>query len=814
MSQNIKRADKALQIAYFQYAKSVIEDRALPDVNDGHKPGNRRILYCMWISGVRYTDRFRKSGSTVGKVIGDYHPHGDAAAYAALVRMAQSWNYRVPLIEGQGNFGSIDGDPPAAQRYTEAKLSAYSSEFFSDLAIANMVPNYDGTLTEPTTLPSKAPNLLINGAHGIAVGISTSIPPHNLQEVCEAAKAFLYNDQLTTAELMQYIQGPDFPTGGIVADYESIYQAYETGESGVIIRSRYFFEENKIIFTEIPYMTTKSAIVKSIAENIKLGKIKASSVFDDSDKNGIRIIVRCRNDIPKEFILEQIYAFTALRIRFRYCFFALNEQGHPQIYTLRSYLKTFLKHRDNVIIARTIAEMEHFKRKIHILLGQYIVFENLDDIINLIKSANDINKLKEDLQSTQWKCEKLKHFLDILKLPVQDFKLSTEQVKYILEMKLSNLTRLEQGKIEDELLILRKGVEKNNYILNSEEERKRIIEQELNLLITKYSTPRISEIAKEYKILSQRELVEPEDVLIVLDEKNYIKRVKLTDYKLQNRGGKGRIGHSNVACNIIAHTHSQILFFVSNGKVYSLYCYELPEGDHTNKGRALINVLQLQGGEEVINFLVISEEEVENADQYSVLFMSNSGLVRRNLLEEFISIRSNGKIYVEKDLLNEGHKIVSINIANNSDYLMLATRNGMASVAQVSSYRVMNTRKSLGVIGCRLNKNDVVISAAICQSVDRYILTVTANGYGKLSKLEEYRITNRGSKGVINLKSNKKTGPVIAVLSIDINDEILLLSASGQTIKISCSQIRITGRAAQGVILCKLDKEVISVSIC
>lgn len=814
MNQDVKRADIALKTAYFQYARSVIEDRALPDVNDGHKPGHRRIIYCMWVNGVRHNDRFRKSVNTIGKVLGDYHPHGDVAAYSTLVRMAQDWNYRIPLIEGKGNFGSIDGDSPAAMRYTEARLSPYSAEFFADLAIANMIPNYDGSLTEPTTLPSKTPNLLINGAHGIAVGISTSIPPHNLKEVCEAAKAFLYNDQLTIAELMTYIQGPDFPTGGVVSDYESIYQAYETGESGFTIRSRYFFEDNKIIFTEIPYMTTKSSIVKSIAENIKAGKIKAMSVFDDSDKNGIRIIIRCRNDIPKEFVLEQIYAFTSLRIRFRYCFFALNEHGHPQIYTLISYLKTFLKHRDNVVIARTIAEMEQFKRKIHTLLGQYIVFENLDEIIQLIKTANDINILKEDLQSTPWKCEKLKRFLEILKLPVQDFQLSPEQVKYILEMKLSNLTKLEQGKIEEELLNLRKGVEKNNYILHSEEERKKIIEQELNSLIAKYSSPRISEIAKEYKVLSQKELVEPEDVLIVLDEKNYIKRVKLADYKLQNRGGKGRIGHSDIACNIVSHTHSQILFFVSNGKVYSLYCYELPEGDHTNKGRALVNVLQLQEGEEVINFLVISDEESKNVDQYSVLFVSDSGLIRRNSLEEFISLRSNGKIYIEKELLNEGHKIVSINITNNNDYLVLATRNGMANVSQVSSYRVMNTRKSLGVIGCRLNKNDKVISAAICKSVDDYILTVTSNGYGKLSKLEEYRITNRGSKGVINLKSNKKTGLVIAVLCVNIDDEILLLSASGQTIKISCGQIRITGRAAQGVILCKLDKEVISVSIC
>jgi DNA gyrase subunit A len=800
--ENIKRIDSELHTSYFTYAKAVIEDRGLPDFRDGFKKVQRRIIFSMFSHKI---EKFKKCANITGAVMGELHPHGDSSIYQALVRLTQPFSTNLPLIDGQGNFGSIDGDPAAAMRYTEARLSKYSYEFTKDFnkETSNMIPNYDGTIMEPVFLPTRVPNLLINGTYGIAVGVSTSIPPHNISEVIDALLATLKNPEITLDEIMEYIKGPDFPLGSIISSPESIRNAYLTGEGSVTIRSSYVFENDNIIFTDIPYMVQKSDIMKSVAENISSGKITGiSTIRDESDGEGIRMVFRVKNGYSKEIVINQLYSSTSLKTSFRICLFALDENGKPKIYTLKEYLKQFLKFRYQVIVNRLQHDLIKWIKRMHILIGLFVALDNMDDIINGIKKSENLEEAKLFLQNKGWKCGSVVNYLKSLGVEFNDssYNFSNEQIKGILELRLNNLVRLEKDSISNELGNLHKSIEHANFVLGSEIEIKKIIEEELTEIKNKYIYSRKSIIEGIFVKFQQRDLITPEDMMIILNNENYIKRVNLDLYKTQHKGGKGRIASDNIFLNVIGNTHDMILFFTTNGFVFSMYVYEIPEGDMYSKGRALINLLE--NNVVITTFLIISEEQIKNASELSIIFVTKDGHVRKNGLSQFINLRANGKKYMnEEDCKN----IVSVLIAGETDKLFMATKFGLGVLINVNEFRTFDSRNSDGVIGCRLKSNDILVNAILIHNEQDLILTVSDKGYGKISNSEDYRLIHRGGNGVINFKSSPKTGCVIDILNIKMDDEVILMTNQGIAIRFSLADMRINGRNTAGVRLCRLE---------
>ena len=803
----MKKIEDELYHSYFEYTKHVIEDRALPNMLDGCKSVNRRIIYTMYSNGINFTDKKKKSVKIVGDVMGSFHPHGDQSIYHALVRMAQPFIYREKMIIGQGNFGSIDGDNPAAMRYTEAKLSKYAGEFFKDFYadINPMKLNYDGTLKEPEYLPTRVPNLLINGSHGIAVGISTSIPTHNINEVMNALLHLLDNSEATLDNIMEFIKGPDLSNGCIVSGTAEIRKAYETGEGNMTMRANYFFEKDHIIFDQVPYLVQKADIMRQLAIGITSGKIEGiSSIKDESDRTGIRIALKIKNGYIKEIIVNQVYSHTALKGTLRFCFFALNEKWEPKIYTLMDFLRTFLKFRERIIISRTLYFKEKNKKKMHLLIGLSIAIENLDEIMKGISTCQDISEARQFLNSKKWNCNHIKSYLKSMDINIKDdsYELSPEQTKGILDLKLHHLVKLEINKIENELTALKQSIEDCNDILDSKEKLQDIIREEFIEIKNNYSMERKTIIENNFIRLSQKDLIIPEQIMIIMDKNNYIKRVNISSYNIQNKGGKGRIGsREEVAETLIASTHSLVLMFSNLGLVYAIYGYEIPEGDHTSKGRAIINLLNISKEEKIVKSIILSEEELANADNISLLFIHGNGQVRRNSLSQFTNIRNNGKKYL-KDI--EDFCLVSVLKVEDNDFLFIATYNGMASCIPINNFRIFGSRDSQGVIGCKLKNDDKVIGAMCVKNKEEQVLTISENGYGKISSISNYRTTKRGSIGVKNLKVNVKSGKIAGILNVNKNDEVMVITQKSNFLRFSLNKLRVYGRNTTGLKLCNV----------
>ncbi|KAA0003051.1 MAG: DNA gyrase subunit A [Thermoplasmata archaeon] len=762
-----------MKSSYLDYSMSVIVGRALPDVRDGLKPVHRRILYAMNEMGLHYNKPHRKSARVVGEVLGKYHPHGDAAVYDALVRMAQPFSMRYCLIDGQGNFGSVDGDSPAAMRYTEARLSKISQELLKDIdkETVEWRDNFDGTLKEPVFLPSLLPNLLLNGSTGIAVGMSTNMAPHNLKEVVDAIIATIDEPNITTKELMNYIKGPDFPTGGIIYGRGDIYRAYETGRGLIKVRAKMHFEGNDIVVTELPYMVNKAEVIKHIADLVRKDVIKGiADLRDESDRKGIRIFIKLKKEAVPEIVQNQLFKHTQLETTFGILNIAL-VNGEPKLLTLKDLINEYIKHRRLIIRRRSQYELKKAKERKHILDGFIVALQNIDEVINLIRKSRDAKEAKEKL--------------------IQAFNFSEEQAKEILAMRLHSLTSMEREALENERKEKLKEIEKLEKILQSEEEINRIIKEELLYLKETYGDERRTEIREAKVEMDIEDLIQEEDVVIILTNGGYIKRLSIDEYRSQRRGGKGMIAmkmkeEDTIYKIVKASTHDTILFFSSDGKVYSKKAYEIPHGSRQSKGRAIVNFLPSGN---IVELIPVSNFEG------NVIFATENGIVKKSRLKLFSKIRATGikAINVEND------KLISAKISKGGEKIILASYDGYACMFDEKELRSMG-RTARGVIGMRRR----VASMEVASSGD--ILTITENGYGKRTSISEYRITRRGAKGVKTIKVNERNGRVVGVMAVSEEDEILLSTKYGMMIRIKAMDIRRQGRNTMGVRLMKLNE--------
>jgi DNA gyrase subunit A len=862
---SINIADE-MKKSYLDYAMSVIVSRAIPDVRDGLKPVHRRILYSMYEAGYHYNKQYRKSARIVGDVIGKYHPHGDGAVYDSLVRMAQDFSLRVTLIDGQGNFGSMDGDSPAAMRYTESRLAKVSHSILEDLdkETVDFSPNYDGSESEPRVLPAMFPNLLVNGSGGIAVGMATNIPPHNLGEVIDACCMILENPQATPSDIMGIVKGPDFPTGGNIIGMSGIRSAYETGRGSIVTRGKAYIEDihsgkQAIIITEIPYMVNKAKLIEKIAELVNEKRIEGiTDIRDESDKSGVRVVIETKKDAVAEVILNQLYQYTQLQNSFGVIMLAL-DKGMPKVMNIAEVLKAFLHFREEVVTRRTIYLLNKARDRSHILVGLRVAVNNIDEIIKLIRSSSDPVEARKSLMEKAWNASDI---VPLIKL-VDDRAILTEdgkcylteaQAKAILEMRLQRLTAMEKNKIEDDLAELKSQITYYLEILGSREKLISIIRDELILVKNEFATPRLTSIEESELDVDIEDLIQREEMVVTVTHGGYIKRVPLTSYRAQRRGGKGRSGVSmhddDVTTQLfVGSTHTPMLFFSNKGQVYSLKLYKLPLGNPQSKGRPLVNILKLQDGENITNIMPMPENQ-EEWDNLNIMFSTKLGNIRRNDLSDFKKIQSNGKIAIR---LEEGDSLVGVMACSENDHILLATREGKALRFPVQAVRVFKSRTSDGVRGIKLSGNDEVISMAVLHGIEcdfdlrdkylsipkhlrkaiadggmsveelksehiidiedkkieelakseEFILTVSENGIGKISSAYEYRVTNRGGSGIVNMLINDKTGVVVASQPVEISDEIMLITNQGKLIRCPLDTVRITGRSTSGVILFK-----------
>jgi DNA gyrase subunit A len=866
--------------SYLDYAMSVIVSRALPDVRDGMKPVHRRILFSMYQQNFVYNRPYHKSATVVGDVIGKYHPHGNEAVYMSLVRMAQEFSLRVTLVDGQGNFGSIDGDMPAAMRYTEVRMEKITNSLLDDLEndTVDMKENYDGSLEEPTVLPAKFPNLLVNGAGGIAVGMATNIPSHNLGETIDAALLVLDNRDATVAEIMQVMPGPDFPTAGIILGRAGIRAAYETGRGSILIRGKSNVEEMRgnreaIIITEIPYQVNKSAMIEKMAELVREKRIEGiSDIRDESDRHGIRVVIELKRDAVPDVVLNQLYRFTPLQSSFGCNFVALNG-GKPELMSIRDMLVAFAQFREQVVTRRIKFLLNKARDRAHVLVGLAVAVANIDEVIALIRTAPDPGTARERLMERDWPArdvEPLIRLIDDLRHKISDdgtFKLSDDQARAILALTLSRLTALGRDEIGDELDGLGKDIADYLDILRSRERVLEIVRGELTAIKEEFSTPRLTTIDEAAGDFEDEDLIAREDMVVTVTHGGYIKRVPLTAYRAQKRGGKGRSGMATrdedfVTRLFVANTHTPVLFFSSLGQVYKLKVWRLPVAEPQGRGRALINMLPLDDGERITSIMPLPEDEAD-WQKLDIMFATRSGGVRRNSLADFVEINKNGKIAMK---LDEGDSIVGVETCSANDDVLLTTSGGQAIRFQVDEVRVFKGRDSTGVRGISLADGDKVIAMAIINhfdatseeraaylkmsravrgevesedtasddleetvggelSQDRYaamsaseqfILTVSENGYGKRTSSHEYRTTGRGGKGIVAMAVNDRNGPLIGSFPIAEEDQIMVITDAGQTIRLPVGgdkPIRIVGRSSQGVIVFKTadDEKVVSV---
>ncbi|MBQ4556891.1 MAG: DNA gyrase subunit A [Clostridia bacterium] len=778
--------EKQVRQGFIEYSMSVITSRALPDVRDGMKPGQRRILYAMYEDNLTYDKPFRKSATTVGNVLGRYHPHGDAAVYGTMVRMAQDFSYRYPLIKGQGNFGNIDGDGAAAYRYTEAKLSKIADVMMTDIEkdIVNMTPNFDNTRMEPTVLPSRFPNLLVNGAVGIAVGMATNIPTHNLGEVIDGTLAMMDNPEITTEELMEHIKGPDFPTYATIYGTKGIRDAYETGKGRVVVRATADIdeEENSIIFTEIPYMVNKSQLVKSIADLVNDKRIEGiTDIRDESGQAGMRIVVDLRRDANAQVILNQLYRYSELQSTFSVNMLAL-ENGVPKIFTLKDILRNYIEFQEEIITRRTKFDLDKTLAEMHIYEGYKIALDHIDEIIELIKNSESVAAAKTAL--------------------MERFELSERQAQAIVEMTLGRLSGMERQKIEDRLAYLHERVDELSGILASEEKIKNIVKEELTEIKDKFADERRTSIVEAEDDIDLEDLIERHACVLTLTNAGYIKRLPADTYTAQHRGGKGIIGMTTkeedfIEKVIVTNSHSYILFFTNRGRVHMRKAYQIPEASRTAKGSNIINMLDIEQGERVTSMI----EVAEFVDDAFLTMVTKRGIIKRTALSEYVYHRKGGKIALN---LDEGDELVFVKLTFGDTELIIATHEGNAVRFVESEARAMG-RTARGVIGIRVQEDDYVCGVALVEE-GKKLVTITENGYGKLSEFDEFRLMkNRGGKGVAAHKISDKTGLLTSIASVDENDDLMLITNEGTIIRIPVEGINTYSRTAGGVIVMRLS---------
>ncbi len=784
--------------SYLDYSMSVIVGRALPDVRDGLKPVHRRVLYGMFEMGMLHNKPFKKCARIVGDVMGKYHPHGDAAIYDTLVRLAQDFSLRYMLVDGQGNFGSVDGDHAAAMRYTEARLKKLAEEILQDIdkETVNFVPNYDGSLKEPAVLPSKVPNLLINGSAGIAVGMATNIPPHNLKEVCGAIVHFIDHPTATVSDLMLNIPAPDFPTGGIIMGTSGIKEAYETGRGKLTVRARTNLEDfrnrQRIIVTEIPYMVNKAMLIEEIAELVKDKKIQGiSDLRDESDREGMRVVIELKQGANSDVVLNQLFQHSRMQTTFGIIMLALAD-NEPQVLSLKSMIEHFVKHRQEMVTKRTAFDLKEAEHKAHILEGLIVALNNIDPIVAFLKKSKDTAAAKTGL--------------------MQDYKLSGMQAQAILEMQLSRLTSLEQNKIKEEHSSLVKLIAELKSILADPQKILTIIKNELAELTKQYGDERRTHVIRsEAAAIEEEHLIKSEDMVVTLTHAGYVKRLPVDTYQAQRRGGKGIIAAETkekdfVEDLFIANTHDSLLLFTNLGKVHWLKVYQIPEAGRYAKGTAMVNVLELAPGEKVATSIPV---KAFKEDQYLFL-VTKQGTVKKTPLSEFSNPRKGGIIAVT---LTEGDELMAVELTNGKQEIIIATKEGLAIRFNEQDVRPMG-RTAQGVIGIRLREKDEVIGAVLAQH-DKTLLTVTELGYGKRSAFEEYSTIRRGGVGVINIKVTDKNGKAVAIKTVKDDDQLLLITQSGIAIRVPANQISVIGRNTQGVRIIKLEEndQVTSVAV-
>jgi DNA gyrase subunit A len=779
--------EEELQKSYLDYAMSVIIGRALPDVRDGLKPVHRRILFAMNDLGMRHNQPYKKCARIVGEVLGKYHPHGDMAVYDSLVRMAQDFSLRYTLIDGQGNFGSVDGDSPAAMRYTEARLAKVADELLQDLdkETVLMVENFDGSLKEPSVLPAKVPNLLVNGSSGIAVGMATNIPPHNLQETCAAIIALIDKPDIETLELAKLMPGPDFPTGGIIQGKTGIYQYYASGRGKLrvraVIQQEKVKEKTKLIISEIPYQLNKADLITEIADGVKDKKLEGiTDIRDESDRDGMRIVIDLRKDASPEIVENTLLHHTRCQVTFGVIMLAIVD-GQPKVLGLKPILEQYLLHRRNVVRKRTEFDLRKAEDKEHLLEGLVIALDHIDPIITLIKKAKTTEEARTGLMS--------------------NYKLSEKQSNAILEMRLSRLTGLEQSKIRDDLAQTKILIADLKDILSSEVRILKIIKIELQELSDTYKSLRKTKIVEGgEENIDLEDLIEPEDVVVTISHENYCKRLPVNTYRTQNRGGKGVTAatmkeEDYIEHLFIANTHAWLLVFTDKGKIYWTKVYNIPEGSRISKGKPIINIVKVSPGEKVRAVIPVKDF----APDKFLLFATKNGLLKKTSLDAYGNVREGGIIALN---LEEGDDLISVMLTGGHDTVFLASANGNAVRCSEEDVRATG-RNSTGVIGIRLEKGDEVVDAFISRD-NETILTVTENGYGKRTEASEYRYISRGGKGVINIITSERNGKVVAVKSVDEKHDIMLISKNGITIRTPATGISVIGRNTQGVRLMNL----------
>ncbi|MDZ4323246.1 MAG: DNA gyrase subunit A [Alphaproteobacteria bacterium] len=856
--------------SYLDYAMSVIVSRALPDVRDGLKPVHRRILYAMYESGFDYNRPHKKSAHIVGGVIAKYHPHSTEAVYDSLVRMAQLFSLRLPLIDSQGNFGSMDGDPAAAMRYTEARLSRPAHYLLIDIdkETVDFKANYDESTVEPTVLPSRIPNLLVNGAGGIAVGMATNIPSHNLGEVIDGCCALIENPDLTVEELMEYIPGPDFPTGGLIMGRRGIYSAFKTGRGSLVIRSRTHIEtirkdREAIIVTEIPYQVNKAKMIERMAELVINKELEGiSHLQDESDRNGVRVVIELKKEAIPEVVLNRLYTMTPLQTSFGVNMLALNG-GRPQQMGLKEILECFILFREEVITRRTQYELKKARDRAHILVGLALAVANLDEMIALIRKAPDPQTAKDQILSRPWAVQDIEPLIQLIDEPGYPiingtYKMSEAQAKAILDLRLHRLTGLEREKIAQELHEIVGEIKEYLHILSSRDRRLEILRTELIEIKENYATPRRTTIEDGEMNADEEDLIQREDMVVTVSLGGYIKRVPVTTYRAQKRGGKGRSGMATreedaVSEVFVANTHTQMLFFTTSGRVFGMKVYKLPLGTPQARGKAIVNLLPLEEGETISTIMPMPDDEAL-WEKMHILFATSSGQVRRNALSDFTNIRANGKIAMK---LEEGEQLIAVSSCDETNDVLLTTKEGRCIRFAVTDVREFVGRTSTGVRGIRLTKGDKIVSMSILHQVDftieerdaylkqamklrrqegdeandeviislsqerfeamavveEFILSVSENGFGKRSSAYEYRCTNRGGQGITTMDVTAKTGKLVDSFPIKAEDDIMLVTNTGKLIRCPVHDIRIAGRRTQGVTLFRVDKDEAVVSV-
>ncbi|MEP2921223.1 DNA gyrase subunit A [Sulfitobacter sp.] len=870
-----------MRTSYLDYAMSVIVSRAIPDLRDGLKPVHRRILFAMHETGNTFDKSYRKSARPVGDVMGKYHPHGDSAIYDALVRMAQDFSMSLPLLDGQGNFGSMDGDNAAAMRYTEVRMDKPAAFLLSDIdkETVDFQDNYDGKDREPTVLPARFPNMLVNGAGGIAVGMATNIPPHNLGEVIEACLALIENPDLTSEELIDYVPGPDFPTGGIMLGRSGARKAYLEGRGSVIVRSKTRIEEIRkdrwaIVIDEIPYQVNKASMIEKIAEAARDKKIEGiAHVQDESDRNGVRVVVELKRDATAEVVMNQLFRFTPMQTYFGCNMLALNG-GRPETLTLRRFLTCFIDFREDVVARRTAYLLRKARERSHILCGLAVAVTNIDEVVATIRSSADAAEAREKLMTRRWPAESILEYIALIDDPTHTanddgtYNLSEIQARAILELRLQRLTQIGVKEVTDELEELAKKIKEYLEILGSRERIMGIIRDELAEVKEQFAVPRRTEIVDWSGDMDDEDLIEREDMVVTVTSGGYIKRTPLADFRSQRRGGKGVSGMATkeedvVTTLFVANTHTQLLFFTTDGMVYKLKTWRLPQGGRTSKGKAIVNILPIPVGVSISSIMPVDRDEKE-WDDLQVVFATSAGTVRRNKLSDFTNVMRNGKIAMKFEEEHAETTLINARIASNDDDVMLVTNSGRAIRFRATDVRVFNSRNSVGVRGIKLDGDDKVVSMSIIRHFDagsderaaylkmrramagiaddadssvdedegnadmpleqaRYaemsaaenlILTITAGGAGKLSSSHDYPLRGRGGMGVTAWTKGLPLGEIVAAFPVEMGDQIMLATSKGQSIRVPVEGISFRSRSAGGVKVFNTGKneEVVSVA--